>query len=154
MASEHPIIGQTFERLRVKQRDYERGDCHYICECECGKIKSVRSPNLVHERVKSCGCLHKENATRRIAQLNKQVSQSYFDSPGEVPRKILLVLSNNPSGTLTGQINCGSTTRRHLFKLEAHKAIYRVPDGHSFRWHLTAKGWDKVFQFTQKEMQK
>lgn len=149
MASQHSIIGQTYERLYVKQRDYDRGDCHYICQCKCGKIKSVRSPNLVHDRVKSCGCLHKENLSKRAKERNKAISEGYFDSPGEVPRKILLILSRNPSGTLISQIDCGSTTRRHLYKLEAHEAVYRVPDGCSFRWSLTQKGWDKVFsQFT------
>lgn len=31
----------------------------YVCQCECGKIKTIQRGPLVNEIVHSCGCLYK-----------------------------------------------------------------------------------------------
>jgi hypothetical protein len=53
------IAGQTFSKLTVIRKDPNppgRGT-FWICQCECGVIKSIRSWDLRNPRgVKSCGC--------------------------------------------------------------------------------------------------
>lgn len=60
-----PMIGQTFNRLTVLSLDdkkYSNGK-HYICQCECGNIKSISGSSLRSGHTKSCGCLQKEKVT-------------------------------------------------------------------------------------------
>lgn len=35
------------------------GPMFYMCKCECGKTKEAREHDLMHNRIKSCGCLSK-----------------------------------------------------------------------------------------------
>lgn len=57
------LVGQKFNRLTVLYRDFSKigKDRNYwICECECGKITSVRASHLKDNSVKSCGCYLKD----------------------------------------------------------------------------------------------
>jgi hypothetical protein len=62
------MIGQKFNFLTVLKKDTERKYNYYICECECGKFKSIRKDDLIKNSTKSCGCkkkeLHKKAHTR------------------------------------------------------------------------------------------
>lgn len=59
------LTGQTFGRLTVLKRDTEKkaAAVYWICQCECGKIKSIRGSSLTtkNKPTRSCGCLAKEN---------------------------------------------------------------------------------------------
>ena len=51
------LTGLTFGRLSVVAADTEhRQRSMWLCRCQCGNIKSVRSDHLKHGRVVSCGC--------------------------------------------------------------------------------------------------
>ncbi len=53
---------QKFDMLSVLQEyKNEKGYTVYICQCECGNIKSVLKNNVIYGRTKSCGCLEKAN---------------------------------------------------------------------------------------------
>jgi hypothetical protein len=56
------LTGQKFGRLKVLE--FIGKDKHkralWKCECECGNIKVVASPNLINGYTKSCGCLFGE----------------------------------------------------------------------------------------------
>lgn len=57
------LTGQKFNKLTVLSRDTERkakGSSYWICRCDCGKIKSVKSSSLRRGEIKSCGCLRDE----------------------------------------------------------------------------------------------
>lgn len=59
------LTGQKFGRLtvlRVSKR--EQHDTYWLCKCDCGNIKEVRSRDLRNNVTKSCGCLHKECITK------------------------------------------------------------------------------------------
>jgi hypothetical protein len=43
----------------------------FMAKCECGKIKSVNKRAVIRGRVKSCGCLQKEHATRHGLSMEK-----------------------------------------------------------------------------------
>lgn len=60
------LTNQKFGRLTVLERDYSKAKTYWICQCECGVIKSVWSRNLRTGRTKSCGCLNKEKTSERF----------------------------------------------------------------------------------------
>lgn len=51
------IIGSKYGKLIVIKKDEKKIRCSYICECECGRIKSIRKENLIYGLSKSCGCM-------------------------------------------------------------------------------------------------
>lgn len=61
------LTGQKFGRLIVLGRDNENKNrrIYWICQCECGNIKSICGENLKYGDTKSCGCLQKELASKR-----------------------------------------------------------------------------------------
>ena len=55
------MIGKKYNKLTVIKVDDERSNekrKYYLCQCECGNMKSVRSDCLKSGQVKSCGCLN------------------------------------------------------------------------------------------------
>lgn len=55
------LTGEKFGRLTVIGLDDKPGrKTYWICQCECGNVKSVRSDSLKQGVIKSCGCLKKE----------------------------------------------------------------------------------------------
>lgn len=63
------ISGLTFGRLTVLERAAKRGPgtnrtSFWVCRCECGATKEVRSDKLKDGTTVSCGCLNRENAKR------------------------------------------------------------------------------------------
>lgn len=65
MGSFKDLTGMRFGRLVVLYMDKEKshdGIIYWVCQCDCGNIKSIRSTDLTrtNNSVKSCGCLHKE----------------------------------------------------------------------------------------------
>ena len=61
------LTGRRFERLLVLRRDTEstKKEPYWICECDCGTIKSIAGTSLREGRTKSCGCLNKEKKIER-----------------------------------------------------------------------------------------
>lgn len=55
------VTGERFGRLIVKKR-FERRQkyIYWECQCDCGKIKYVRSDHLRYGKIQSCGCLEDE----------------------------------------------------------------------------------------------
>lgn len=78
----HPAFidleGQRFERLTVlgfigvKWRN-----AVWLCRCDCGKIKSVKSSELLKCGTKSCGCFKDENTSKRFRTHGKTESAAY-----------------------------------------------------------------------------
>ena len=59
------LIGQKFGRLTVKSLDnslYRKGR-YWICECDCGNVKSVSTTLLKKGCVQSCGCIRAKDLT-------------------------------------------------------------------------------------------
>lgn len=68
------LTGNKYGRLTVLNKDNERkssSGSYWICECECGNIKSVKSSSLRRGEIQSCGCLRNE----KVAQFKKQQSE-------------------------------------------------------------------------------
>lgn len=63
------LTGQKFGRLTVVKRDSIKGpsgQIKWICQCECGKTKSIMGCNLKNNLTLSCGCLHKEKTMKNL----------------------------------------------------------------------------------------
>ena len=57
------LTGQKFGRLTVLYKDTERitkSGSYWICQCECGKQKSIKSSSLRRGEITSCGCYRTE----------------------------------------------------------------------------------------------
>lgn len=54
------LTGQKFGKLLVISKDINKktnSGSYWICKCDCGKIKSVKSSSLRRGEIQSCGCL-------------------------------------------------------------------------------------------------
>lgn len=61
------LTGLKFGRLTVIRLDrIEKGVAHWICECSCGRSKSVRRSGLTRGSSRSCGCIRDELARARL----------------------------------------------------------------------------------------
>ena len=82
MGAKIDLTGQRFGRLEVirqiEQTETEvifTDNCSYwLCKCECGREKVVSSEKLRKGKVKSCGCLKKEN--EQVELTMKQVTDT------------------------------------------------------------------------------
>ena len=71
MAKFLDLTGQRFGKLTVIKfsKDVQSGNRkrkYWLCRCDCGNIKEVRTDCLTSGNVKSCGCLHIENSYKNL----------------------------------------------------------------------------------------
>ena len=63
------MVGQTFGRLTVLERDLSKTGryAYWLCKCNCEKqtVLSVRGTSLRDGHTRSCGCLQKEITSKR-----------------------------------------------------------------------------------------
>lgn len=52
-------LGKTFGLLTVLRRDKRKKRTYWICQCECGVVKSIRSDHIGTNTF-SCGCYNEE----------------------------------------------------------------------------------------------
>lgn len=68
------MIGARNERLEVIDvffKEDKRGKKvkYFLCKCDCGNEKLVRSDGITSKRIKSCGCLAKELASQKAKEM-------------------------------------------------------------------------------------
>ncbi len=57
----YDLTGQKIGRLKVLQRSQSiKGASTWLCECDCGTVKSIRGQYLRNGNAVSCGCYQKE----------------------------------------------------------------------------------------------
>jgi len=76
------LINQKFGRLFVLAKSDERRNKQvmWICKCDCGNIKKVRSFSLDSGNTKSCGCLNREKSVfnkglEKAVKVNKKYTK-------------------------------------------------------------------------------
>ena len=64
MSALRDLIGMRFGRLRILERatNDRHGNARWLCQCDCGVEKTVRTRSLVSGDARSCGCLNLEVA--------------------------------------------------------------------------------------------
>ena len=67
------IAGQKFGKLTVleidEQTSVEKGRVFWKCQCDCGKITSIYSSNLINGITKSCGCIRSSYGEEQIEKI-------------------------------------------------------------------------------------
>ena len=58
------ILGQRFGKLIVIGPVESAGRTAWLCQCDCGKIKEIKTGYLKSGRTRSCGCIRTGNAGR------------------------------------------------------------------------------------------
>lgn len=55
----HDLTNQRFGKLVALYRTdrIENGETFWMCQCDCGQLKEVKTNNLLQGRTQSCGCL-------------------------------------------------------------------------------------------------
>ena len=72
------LLNQKFGRLTViSQEKTNFGKTMWKCKCECGNFTIVTSTNLTCERIKSCGCIRKEQIIQRNTTHNERHTHLY-----------------------------------------------------------------------------
>ena len=66
------LTGQKFGRLTALYRDENKnGRTYWVCQCECGTIKSIQTTHLRSGAVTSCGCKLIEHNLQQKEQKSK-----------------------------------------------------------------------------------
>lgn len=62
------LTGQRFGKLVVIKEDLNKKGhgVQWVCQCDCGNVKTIAAGNLKSGGTKSCGCLHKSNHTNDL----------------------------------------------------------------------------------------
>lgn len=72
------LTGQKFGRLTVLRQDYNKNSNNYwLCKCDCGNIKSIRTEHLKDGSTVSCGCYSREITSKRSITHNKTKTRLY-----------------------------------------------------------------------------
>lgn len=70
------LTGRRFNRLTVIKRDLNpqqgRVRTKWICKCDCGKIISVVSTDLLRGHTQSCGCYQKSQASKSLTEIKSR----------------------------------------------------------------------------------
>ena len=72
------LTNQRFGRLVVIERT-EIGNAKrpkWLCKCDCGSYKVVSSAHLRHGDTRSCGCLRREEVSRRSAAIARRIGKN------------------------------------------------------------------------------
>lgn len=62
------LTGQKFGRLTAISSSWKDNKTFWKCVCDCGENTEVRSDHLLNGSIKSCGCLHRENAIKHLVE--------------------------------------------------------------------------------------
>lgn len=58
-------MNRKYNRLTPISVD-EKSNHHWICKCDCGNIKSIDRSRVITGKTKSCGCIQKEQLSKRL----------------------------------------------------------------------------------------
>lgn len=73
------LLGQQFGRLYVLRecgRD-NHGRAKWLCRCDCGTLKAIRSQSLIRQHTMSCGCFHRDRAKAAATKHGHALSGTY-----------------------------------------------------------------------------
>lgn len=129
------LIGQKFEKLTVisaaeniKPKNNGRSFTAWNCQCECGKIITVRSGTLISHKQKSCGCIVSKTgfSIKPGEKFNNLITLSYEEGYWNC-----LCDCGKPTYVSTNHLICGNTKSCGCLKTETSKnnikkALYSI----------------------------
>lgn len=108
------IIGKRFGRLVVTDWTTKNNRTRYICQCDCGNQMTTSYDQLNRGKTKSCGCLRKDEASKRIESTyelrDKATKKARIDGTN------VFTLSGTTSKNSTTGINGVSKTRKGKYR--------------------------------------
>lgn len=117
--------------IKFVRMDWD-GAALWLCRCDCGKETIVKGGSLQSGNTKSCGCLGKEMASKRILALNKkQIGENapmYIsgDFCGKYTKEILeLKESIRKRDNYTCQ-DCRITQEENIIKFNRKLAVHHI----------------------------
>lgn len=106
MAILNNLIGQKFGRLTVIERAPNKNKkVYWSCQCDCGTFVKVRADQLTRGVTKSCGCLHKETASKQGKANFKDLTNQRF---GKLTALYPIKQPNNNKYFWVCQCECGN----------------------------------------------
>lgn len=91
LTRDRAIENQTFHNWKVLYRTenfLNSRKPRYVCECSCGKIKSVSKDNLIRGLSKSCGYCNKEFLNINDKRLKKNLSSESLEKKSQIARDV------------------------------------------------------------------
>lgn len=86
------LIGQRFNKLVVIERDWDNNENgpRWICQCDCGKQKSILGKHLKNQKIQSCGCINYSIGEQNIANILKNNNIEFIQEfrPENLQRKL------------------------------------------------------------------
>jgi hypothetical protein len=88
MGATKDLVGLNIGKLTVIEKTDKRksGSVIWLCKCDCGNYKELRTYHITHQIVKSCGCLSKGE--------NNPSWKGYKEIPGKQLRRIRVDAKN------------------------------------------------------------
>lgn len=142
----YDLKNYTFGRLKVIERDMSKiGDTYWICQCECGILKSIRQQSLLNGVSQSCGCLQKEKASQNIS-INHPTHCK--DIAGQIFNTLLAVkpTEERRNGHIVWECRCtkcGATNKYSINNLISLDANCNCS-------HKNSKGEEKIQQILER----
>ena len=118
------MIGRKVGLLTVLKSDDNRKR-YFLCECECGNVKSIRKDHLVREETKSCGCKRLKTAEEvRKKNIEQKIGKKYgrlkvMRAVGRYRRATVyecLCDCGNTVAVVSGNLTSGNTKSCGCFK--------------------------------------
>ena len=74
------LIGKKFGRLKVLKKvdNIKNGQTYWLCKCDCGENKIVRGTHLKLGKIRSCGCLLQETASKNFSIHKLSTTRLYY----------------------------------------------------------------------------
>lgn len=72
------ISGKIFGKLKVLRDVLDDGHFRWLCQCECGTVKSLRPQSLLTGSTKSCGCTGNKSMVKRPATSSRYKGVNYL----------------------------------------------------------------------------
>lgn len=95
----------------------------WMCLCECGNRKALRGPDLIHGRVKSCGCLHREVASKRGPKHPHWRGGNYVTNSGYV----MQYAPDHPRAKASKKKKGQGAVLEHILVMESILGRYLLP---------------------------
>lgn len=91
------MTGQDFGYWHVLERDYsKKGSAYWICQCQCGVVKSVCGSSLRNGSSTSCGCYRTENSRTN--------NGTYVDELGHRYGKLMVIAKDEELSKLKHRV--------------------------------------------------
>jgi hypothetical protein len=130
------MIGQVFSRLTILEK---LKDSKYLCQCSCGNTKEVSLSNLKKGNTKSCGCLKKEETSKRHRQDLTALVFGFLKAERALPLREnsshvfwhCVCSCGSPDCKITTSVSAGHLRTNHTKSCGALKNAIRTAEGES-----------------------